>query len=309
MRLFDLHCDTLFECMTKNKDLRENDLQISLERTNKFDKWCQVFAIWIPDTLRGENAVRHFDAAADYLYEQLERHSDRFMLLQNGRDIEAENGKAVAIFAVEGGAAAAGTIEGVRHLYERGVKLITLTWNGSNEIADGCGVSNAKGLTPFGFQAIEEMKRLKMIIDVSHLSDAAFNDVASVSDASFIASHSNSRRVCEHPRNLTDWQFEEIRDRGGIVGINFHSSFLAKEGRASFDDILRHIEHLLSLGGEKTVCLGSDFDGGIDPPEGLENIEKIEDLANFLLRHNYKESTVCDIFYDNAARFFINALT
>lgn len=309
MQLFDIHCDTLYECLTKDKNINENDLNISLEKAKVFDRWCQVFAIWIPDNRRGSEAVKLFDSAADLLERQIEKYSDRIRQCKSGQDIAKDDGKAVAILSVEGGAAASGTIEGIRHLHDRGVKLITLTWNGANEIGNGCEISDSKGLTLFGRQAIEEMKRLKMIIDVSHLNDVCFWDVAEIDDICFIASHSNSRTFCNHRRNLTDKQFLAIKDRGGLVGINFHSAFLAEEGRSQFSDILKHIEHFLSLGGEKTVCLGSDFDGGIVLPSGLESIEKTEDLANFMLKHSYKEQLVCDIFYNNAAGFFINALT
>ena len=131
-----------------------------------------------------------------------------------------------AILSVEGGSAAAGSLDNIRSMYRDGVRLMTLTWNAENELGHGVWSPEGGGLSPFGKEAVALMNRLGMIVDVSHLSDAGFADVAKISENPFVASHSCSRALCPHRRNLTDEMFSVIRDRGGLVGINFCREFL-----------------------------------------------------------------------------------
>ena len=179
--------------------------------------------------------------------------------------------------------------------------MMTLTWNGENEL--GGGADTALGLTPFGREALKEMERLSIVADVSHASDALFYDVAEIAEKPIVASHSNARAVCPHRRNLTDRQFQILRDKGGLVGLNFCVHFLREDSNAHFEDLLRHADHFWSLGGETTLCLGSDYDGTDVPPE-LAGIEKMQDLYELFLKHNYKESLVNSLFFDNASKFF-----
>lgn len=308
MDIFDIHCDTLYECFTKGKNLYDNDLDISLKKGGKYNRWCQVFAIWIPDEYRGKAAVELCNNAADFLKQQIEQYKQHIRFCSGAQDLMDDDSRCLALLAVEGGAALGGTIEGIRHLKDMGVKLLTLTWNGENEIGCGSAQDNLKGLTDFGKLVLGELERLKIVIDVSHLNDAGFYDVAQYTRLPFVASHSNSRLICPHHRNLTDEQFKTICARGGLVGINFYPVFLNLKEQAELSDILKHIEHFLSLGGEKNICLGSDFDGA-DMPQELDSIDKLERLAEFMLRHNYSEALVKDIFYNNARSFFIKALT
>ena len=189
----------------------------------------------------------------------------------------------------------------LRFFYHLGVRMMTLTWNGENEL--GGGADTALGLTPFGREALKEMERLSIVADVSHASDALFYDVAEIAEKPIVASHSNARAVCPHRRNLTDRQFQILRDKGGLVGLNFCVHFLREDSNAHFEDLLRHADHFWSLGGETTLCLGSDYDGTDVPPE-LDGIEKMQDLYELFLKHNYKESLVNSLFFDNASKFF-----
>jgi membrane dipeptidase len=144
--------------------------------------------------------------------------------------------------------------------------MLTLTWNGKNDIASGN--DTADGMSDFGREAVRALEDHRIVVDVSHLNDAGFADLLHVATRPFVASHSNSRAVCPHPRNLTDAQFGEIRDRGGLVGINYYRAFIADvpAGKdVTFDQLSRHIDHFLSLGGEKVLALGSDFDGSDTP--------------------------------------------
>lgn len=301
MKLFDLHCDTLGECVKTGKSLLHNDLQLDLERGISFSRWVQCFAVWIPDDLRGVGAVRFFDEAAALLEAEAER-CPRLRLVRRGEDLDSlRDGECGAILTVESGAAAAGTIDGIRHLYSRGVRMMTLTWNAANEL--GGGVRAPGRLTPFGMEALREMERLGMAIDLSHASERLFYDVAAHTAGPLVASHSNARSLCAHPRNLTDEQFCLIRDRGGLVGLNFAPFFLRSQGKASREDLYRHAEHFLSLGGERTLAIGSDFDG-TELPEDIEGLSSMEEIYELFLRHGYSESLVRQIFFENAFDFF-----
>ncbi len=311
MRFFDLHCDTAFECSKgdNNIPLDRGAYHISLERGNYFDAWHQVFAIFMPDELRGEAAVRHYQHVRDYIYRQCELFPDRFVLCRTAEELNAaeSNGLCGAIMSVEGGSAAAGSLDNIRRMYDDGVRLMTLTWNAANEIAQGVMDPVKGGLTAFGKEVVALMNELDMIVDVSHLSDEGFADVAALSRKPFVASHSCSRRLCGHPRNLTDDMFQTICRAGGLVGINFSRGFLVEDSNTAMTDVIRHTEHFLSLEGENTVCMGSDFDG-TDMPDGITGVESIGSLYELFLKHNYSESLVRKIFWDNAHGFVRKAL-
>lgn len=311
MRFFDLHCDTAYECVTRleGNDLDRGAWHLSLDRGDCFDSWHQVFAVFMPDELRGDAAVAHYRRVRDYIYRQQKLFPGRFSLCRTAEELDSSErvGHCGAIMSVEGGSAIAGSLDNLRALYNDGVRLMTLTWNAENELGHGVGSPVKGGLSEFGRSAVELMNELGMIVDVSHLSDAGFADVAEISSKPFVASHSCSRRLCPHRRNLTDDMFGVIRDCGGLVGINFSRGFLEEHENAVAGDILRHTEHFLALGGEKTVCMGSDFDG-TDMPDGVSGIESIPALYELFLKANYPESLVDDIFFGNAKRFFAAAL-
>lgn len=305
MNYFDLHCDTIAECWKQKKDLWDNDLHLCLKRGAAYHPWFQCFAVWIPDELRGEEAYRYFEAVYGELQQQERLHDDRLKICRDAADFAkaAQTGRCGAIFTVEGGAALGGKLERVARFRECGVKAVTLTWNASCEIGDGAEVAHPKGLTPFGKEVVQELERSRIAVDVSHASEPLFWEVAELTQRPFLATHSNARALCDNPRNLTDEQFCAIRDRGGIVGATFVRRFLDDSWEAGLDDLLRHIEHFLSLGGEKTVAIGGDFDG-TDLPDGMTGIESVELLAEKMLHRNYPESLVRAVFFDNAYHFF-----
>ena len=305
MELFDLHCDTAFECAGRlgGVDLSEGAWHISLPRGDFLKQWRQVFAIFMPDEFRGERAIQHYEHVRDYLHRQESIFPERFQIVRNKRQLLDTEKKCRCIISVEGGSALAGKIERVQSLYNDGVRLITLTWNGSNELADGIRVEKGKGLTRFGRDVVREMNRLHMAVDVSHLSDAGFYDVAAISSAPFVASHSNARALCGNLRNLTDEMMDTIVRRGGVIGLNFFREFLRDDGEARMTDILRHAEYMLSRGCGDSLCLGSDFDG-CDVPSDMTGVESMAALYEAFLRLNYKEDLVRRIFFDNAARYF-----
>ncbi len=304
MKYFDLHCDTLTEICDSGKDILHNDLHISLDRAKNFEKYVQTFACFIPDEYRGEAAVSYFNKLADKFYECLNKEKDISLYSDKNTDTKIK-----AILSVEGGAALGGKIENVKYLYDRGVKIMTLTWNAKNEIAHGA-YEESGGLTSFGKDVIREMENLGIVADVSHLNRESFFDVAKVAKKPFIATHSNAdivNKEAGHKRNLTDEQIKVIRDMNGLIGLNFYMEFLDDENAQGTDAILRQIEHFLNLGCEDVIAIGSDFDGCTVCDE-LDGIQKIENVKNTLMQKGVSRKLLEKIFYENANGFFTETL-
>lgn len=302
-KLLDLHCDTLSECHKRGVDLRDATLHLCLDRKPEWLHMAQTTAIFIPDNLRGPEAMQYFEAVFSVYLEQLRRFPEQVTPVMDLRDIDKilDRSPVASILAVEGGAVLGGDLDNVGRLYRRGVRMMTLTWNAANEI--GGGSATDLGLTDFGIAVIAEMERLGMIVDVSHLSDRSFYDVCLWAKRPFIATHSNARAVCGHTRNLTDDMFREIVRRGGLVGLNFYDNFILRDGNSlHVDDLLRHIHHFLELGGEDVLALGSDFDGA-DMPPYVSGVEKLPDLIGAMEWSGIPAAVVEKIRYQNARRF------
>lgn len=203
---------------------------------------------------------------------------------------------------LENAASFGGCLENIALWKKRGIVASTLTWNSDNSL--GGGVNGIKGLTSYGKAAIREMEKSKMTVDVSHLNEKTFYDFLSVCHKPFIASHSNCFTVCSHKRNLRDWQLRELIVAGGIVGLNFYPLFL---GGNVFEKLYENICHILQLGGENNIALGSDFDGAKMLPS-LNKDSKVSDLYSFLIKKGMEKSILEKIFFKNAENFFNNVL-
>ncbi len=285
MKFFDLHSDTITECFKQNKSLRENDLDISLEKGEYLEEWTQVFAIWMPDEIRGKEAEEYYKKVFSRYKKEL------------------ENVKAVKpILAVEGASALNGKIENIENLYRDGVKIVTLTWNKDNELGSGCFSEIDRGLSLFGKEAVKEMVKRKIIPDVSHLSEKSFYDLCEVTDFPFIASHSDAYAINPHVRNLKDEQIKIIIGRKGLIGLNFYNKFLG-EGD-SVQMLIKHAEHILNLGGENVLALGSDFDG-CTINEEIKGVDKIGSLYSAFSSH-FGAKNADKIFYENANMYLLN---
>lgn len=307
MNYFDLHCDTITECYNIQKSLTNNGLQLDRAKAHDIQKWVQVFAIWLDDALSEEKSYEYFNNSYDYFKKQVAADSN-LEWAKSSSEMESilNTGKNVAFLSIENSKPLAGKIDRVKEFYDKGVRIMTLTWNEANSVADGCMVSNAKGLTDFGKDVVKLMEKLGMIIDVSHLSEAGFWDVATNTTAPFIATHSNSYFVCEHPRNLKDQQFEVIVERGGIVGMNFFPVFINNTRVAQIEELLPHIDRMLQLGGEDVIAMGSDFDGAV-MPQNMRGIQDIDYLYDILVKRYGTEKTE-KMMFANAERFFCHNL-
>lgn len=300
-RVFDLHCDTLSRCLDMKETLFQNSGQLDGARicgTNA--PWVQTFACFIESDCRGEAAFHRFLSMQRLFCKTLENDPAHFA--PYSPENEPKSAQCTAVLSVEGGTAIGGSIRNIEVMADLGVRFFTLVWNGDNELAHGIG-GEEKGLTPFGKDCLKELLRVGIVPDISHLNDFGIDDVFSQTDAPVIATHSNLRAVCDHPRNLTDAQFKELVRRRGLCGINFYPLFVTGEKYDSYayDALRRHLDRMLSLGGEQIVALGSDFDGAL-MPHCLNSVERLVTLYESVVKW-YGESLADRLFYGNAADF------
>lgn len=312
MRPIDMHCDTVLRLMEdkENTGLYKNDLSVDIEKLKKTNSLAQFFAIWV-DIKSERDPMEICLEMIDKFYVEVDKNSQEIAIATNYEDIirNDREGKISAVLAIEEGASIKGELYNLRNFYRLGVRAITLTWNEANEI----GYSNFyeeyrdKGLTDFGREVVYEMNRLGMLIDVSHLSDQGFYDVSKESTKPFIASHSNSRTIKEHSRNLTDNMIKILSNSGGVMGICFERDFLGDTENASIKDIIRHIKHIKNIGGIDVIALGSDFDGS-HPNCEINNIGEIEKLAYALKDNGFSDDEIDKIFFKNALRVIKDVL-
>ncbi|HEX7065365.1 MAG TPA: dipeptidase [Bacillales bacterium] len=305
MQIFDAHCDVLLK-MWENQDLSFQDgegLHIDWERLQSGGGKVQCFAIFIPEEVP---ALAKFQAAvemADIFHERILARFDNMKLVTSKQGIaDLKENEIGAVLTLEGCDAIDTDLAKLRTLFRLGVTSVGLTWNNANACADGAQESRRAGLTDFGRLVVKEHNKHKVWTDVSHLSEAAFWDVMEVAEYP-IASHSNAKALCDHPRNLSDEQIRALFKKNGAMGMVFAPHFLKEDANASLHDVLRHIEYICELGGEKHIGLGSDFDGIPSGPKGLEHYGKYPALIEELLKR-YSEDTVKGFCYDNFVRCY-----
>ncbi len=302
MRFFDLHCDTVGECYNDLLPMVNNNLHIDLKRAEKIGEYIQVFAVWISDELRGEDAKLYFNKVSDYFYKELEQNSSLVSAFTQNKNTPVK-----AVLAAEGGSACGGTIEGLYGLFEKGVRIVTLTWNGTNEIA--AGAFSEGGFTEFGKEFVKTAEELGIVLDVSHLNRQGFFEFLEISEKPFIASHSNADIVNNpygHKRNLTKEQILCIKERNGLIGLNFCLDFIEDENAQGIAALCRQIDYFLSLECENIIAFGSDYDG-CKINNALFGIEKIPSVYKALQKKGYATEILDKLFFENAFNFFQNA--
>lgn len=305
--LIDLHCDTLTDCLSRSapgvNTLDDPSRTLSLSQLPRGVRWAQFFAVFLPDTLRGADAVRFFDAACADFYRQMEKFSARVSPCRDAGDMERAwaAGKTAAFLSVENGSALAGDLSRIGKLKACGVCAVTLTWNGENEL--GSGSRSEKGLSAFGRAAVRELERCGILIDVSHLNDAGLADVFETAKKPFLATHSNARAVCAHRRNLTDAQIVELVRRDCLIGLTYYAPFVRDGGEVrGYDDLYRHAAHFFELGAQNSLAIGSDFDGAV-LPECFSSPEKAAGFYEYLLARGVPQADADGIFFENARSF------
>ena len=318
---FDAHCDTIYRCLMTGGEvtldfgedaeeqkrffakcgcLRENEGHIDLMRGRRFARFGQFFALFFDAA----------DAPEDGMWAQCRRLHDRFVRemaanadlichCRTGAEIDCavKNGKMAALLSIEGADLIECDVHKLQTAADWGVRFLNPVWNRANALSGTNNEERERGLSDKGRDFIRQMERCGIYADVSHLSDRGFWDLCRMTTRPIVASHSNSRALCDHPRNLTDDQFRAIRDTGGVVGINFYSRFIGRQ--PAVEDLVRHIEHFLAMDGEKTVCMGGDLDGCEELPQGMQGMEDVPKLWQALEERGYPRLLLEDLFWNN----------
>ncbi len=326
MKICDMHCDTISVLLNdekegKNSSLRENDHHLDLRKMQKGDYLLQNFAMFTP--LVVDDPMYYCQKLIDKYYREIEANEDLIRPVYSYSDIEKNinEGLMSAMLTLEEGAVIHDDLAILRLYHRLGVRMITLTWNYPNGIGypnfDNSSdqdrynkirqINTKDGLTPFGIEYIKEMERLGIIIDVSHLGDAGFYDVVKYSTKPFVASHSNARSICSVARNMTDDMIREVAKKGGVIGLNYCKDFVDDDGDGNIEGLIRHVDHIIKVGGEDVIGLGSDFDG-IGDRSDLKNGSEMQDLVKALKDHGYSDKTIAKITHENVLRVYKEVL-
>jgi membrane dipeptidase len=327
MRFIDMHCDTLMAAFLNHgpgTDMYSMpDGMADLERMQKGEVLAQFFAIFMVPQ-KDFKPYFHIDPIPedDYIagcYEifkkNLELHSDIMAQAKTADDIleNQKAGKFSAVLSMEDGVAVHGDMDRLKKYYDMGVRALALTWNFKNCF----GSPNSddpqimqEGLTDFGKEAVAYMQELGMLVDVSHLSDGGFYDVADICKKPFVATHSNCRALCPHRRNLTDDMIRIIAESGGVAGINFAPEFLnedIKNPNSTVERMVAMIKHMKQVGGIDMIAVGSDFDG-IGGNLEITCSEKLPLLVQALEKKHFTGDEIDKITYKNALRVMKDCL-
>ncbi len=306
MKFIDLHCDTIDKLIAQERDnkLRCNFHSVDIEKLKKADCLAQTFALYV-DTREQKQPYNHCMKMANKFHEEIKLNNDIISLATNYDEIiqNSRNSKISALLSIEEGAVLEGNINNLQKFYNLGVKMMTLTWNHENEIGypHTKPQYKEKGLKKFGVEVVNKMNELGMIVDVSHLSDGGFYDVSKISKKPFIATHSNSRTITNHSRNLTDEMIKILANCGGVTGINFCSAFIGDTPMTMIKDMVSHIKHIKNIGGIDVIALGSDFDG-IECKVEINDASEMGKLAIQLEKEGFTNEEIEKIYYKNALR-------
>lgn len=312
----DLHSDTITMLHLRNESLDNNKRMVTISAMQNGGTMIQCFSAFVPTGyypkfVRDPLSWKRFLTIANKKDVLLKKHCDYLYPVLSAKDIENHlaTEKIGVLFTIEDAGVIGTDLQKIETAYEKGVRIATLTWNHENHLAYP-NSANANimqlGLKPLGFAAVEEMNRLGIIIDVSHLSDGGFYDVAKTSKKPFIATHSNSRTLTNHPRNLTDDMIKIIAEHGGVIGLNFAPNFLAENNEqkvSRIPDMVKHVMHIRNVGGSSVLAIGSDFDG-IHGNLEIDTPEKMPLLFNALSKAGMTTSELEDMYRNNILRVF-----
>ncbi|OUZ18916.1 dipeptidase [Enterococcus cecorum] len=314
MPIIDLHCDTIMKLYENpNSNLLENHFQIDLKRLQQNDFLLQTFAIFLDKQQypqRKKTALHMYQ----HFIKELEKNATIGLIKTQADYNENKANKQIsALLTLEEGEILEGKIENLEEFYQLGVRLITLTWNYPNEIGTPnilywdkekhILAENQTGLTKFGFECIQRMIELHMIIDLSHASDQVAKDILDSSAQGIVASHSNARKLTPHPRNLSDELIQKIADKNGLIGINFFDQFLKLKQPTNLPAaISEHLWYMYQLVGEDSLCFGSDFDG-IPVHADLNDVNSFPKIIQALKQKGFTSRQIEKISYLNAENF------
>ncbi len=320
MGYIDMHCDSLMLGLAKKKDtiLEVEDSQLDFAKLKKGGlAKAQMFAAFMAQGDSGawygyDYNPDHFDlfkAMRDLLLRSIEADKEHFALLKSFGDLAKNEaaGKISAILTIENSALVNGDMDMLKTLSDMDVKVMSLTWNdpncfGQNHSSDP--ELMKQGLTNFGKEAIPVMNDLGIVVDVSHLNDGGFYDVAKYSKKPFVATHSNCRALSPHTRNLTDDMIKTLANKGGVAGLNFCGAFLNEDINLEASRVSRlcdHVEYMMKVGGEDIIALGTDYDGGIFEQE-IESCDQMDKLFTALKKRGMSDDLLDKFMYKNVER-------
>ena len=307
LNYIDLHCDTALELYRKQQQLQTNQLAISLDGAKAYHRYAQFFAVWGSYKRTDEQIFDDFITVSDH-FDRLISENDGICRVRTAEDLTTawENEKVAAFLAVEDARLLAGKLERLDELAARGVKYLTLMWAGKSCI--GGAHDTDEGLTDFGKEVVKRCFALGIIPDISHASAKSADDILTLAEEAgspVIASHSNAFAVWNHSRNLRDDHFKRLIALGGIVGLNLcahHVKDCDNDGYARPEDMIPHVEHFISLGGENHIAMGGDLDGA-SLPTGISTVDQVTLVAEAMAARGYSETLIRKIFGDNAQDF------
>lgn len=304
MKYIDLHCDTAYRMLNEKLHLNNSICKVDISKLKKGGALAQVFAFFL-DLSEVDDPYIGFKKMYENFIKEVEKNKDSIKIVKSVKELkEAERlGKIGAFLSIEEGEVLKGDISKVREVYDMGIRMITLTWNYENSI--GYPNYNFKykdmGLKDKGIEIVKEMQRVGIIPDVSHLSDKGFYDLIDICEKPFIATHSNSRKIMNHPRNLTDEMIKLLAEKGGVMGLNFCSDFVGKNEITSITDLVSHAKHIRNIGGIDVLSLGSDFDG-IENEVEIKDTSEMNKLCDYLQREGFTYDDIEKLFYKNIIR-------
>ena len=310
MNLIDMHCDTVLKLYESNGSAKliKNDFHVDLEKLKKVHSKAQFFSLFIELSEIYKKEITPFNYCNELLRvfkEEMEHNKNSIALVRSYKELEENfNSEKISAFLTrEEGEVLEGNLDNLKFFYEQGVRLITLTWNFENSL----GFPNCKeefmnkGLKEKGIETVEAMNELGILVDTSHLSDGGFWDVIKHSKKPFVASHSNSRAITNHPRNLTDEMIKALANKGGIMGLNFCPGFLNKSWIGKIEYMVEHLKYIKNVGGIDVMAMGTDFDG-IDGEVEISNIGEMDKLLYALEKGGFKEDEIEKIWHKNVER-------
>lgn len=304
MLIVDGHCDTIQKALDKNINLENETLSFNLKQAREKVPILQMTAAFINPSYeksfqRACDIIQHFER-------QLKKYPKELIQVKETEDIlrvEQEK-KLGCLLTIENGRAIEDKLENVDYFYNKGVRIMSITWNEDNLLGCGALTKQDNGLTQLGKAYIQRLDEKKMIVDVSHSSQKTFWDTMKIKEGPIVATHSCCYSLCQHPRNLKDEQIKQIAKNDGMIGICYCTNFLSETGKAGTKKIAEHIAYIANLVGIDYVGLGSDFDGLDEEeiPTDLKNIGQIENLIQELREIGLHENEIEKIMGRNWLR-------
>ncbi len=314
----DTHCDTpmFFDLKVQsdrvddfpqNVDFGSRDpkLLVDLHKMTEGHQDATIMVAYLPQTMPlAEHPKQYTDLIFDKIESIVAQHNQYIGIARTPDDLWMNKhlGKKSIMLGIENGHALEGSLDNLRHFAQRGIVYMTLCHNGDNDICDSArGEHTHNGVSAFGREVISEMNRLGIMVDLSHAGEKSFYDALELSKTPIVCSHSSCRALCDHPRNLTDDQMRALAQKGGVMQVTLYHGFLVKDGEATLEDAMRHLEHAISVMGIDHVGLGTDFDGD----GGIRGLASSAELLNYtreLLKKKYSEADIQKLWGGNFLR-------